>query len=53
MTDQAAGGTEAAVQGPKFEIVHQYIKDLSLEVPGAPQVFQTPTLTATSGAVGV
>lgn len=41
MTDQAAGGTEAAVQGPKFEIVHQYIKDLSLEVPGAPQVFQT------------
>ncbi len=41
MTDQAAGGAEGAAQGPRFEIVHQYIKDLSLEVPGAPQIFQT------------
>lgn len=40
MTDEAAGGAEGATQGPKFEIIHQYIKDLSLEVPGAPQVFQ-------------
>lgn len=43
MSDEAAGGAGTAVQGPKFEIVHQYIKDLSLEVPGAPQVFQTPS----------
>ena len=41
MTDQAGGGAEGAAQGPKFEIIHQYIKDLSLEVPGAPQIFQT------------
>lgn len=41
MTDEAAAGSEGAAQGPKFEIVHQYIKDLSLEVPGAPQIFQT------------
>lgn len=40
MTDEATAGAEAAAQGPKFEILHQYIKDLSLEVPGAPQVFQ-------------
>lgn len=41
MTDEAAAGSGGAVQGPKFEIIHQYIKDLSLEVPGAPQIFQT------------
>lgn len=40
MTDEATAGTGGAAQGPKFEILHQYIKDLSLEVPGAPQVFQ-------------
>jgi preprotein translocase subunit SecB len=41
MTDETAAGSEGAAQGPKFEIVHQYIKDLSLEIPGAPQVFRT------------
>ena len=41
MTDEAAAGSEGAAQGPTFEIVHQYIKDLSLEVPGAPQIFQS------------
>lgn len=41
MADEAAGGSEGAAQGQKFEIIHQYIKDLSLEVPGAPQIFQT------------
>ena len=41
MTDEATAGSQAAAQGPKFEIIHQYIKDLSLEVPGAPQVFQS------------
>lgn len=41
MTDEAAGGSEVAAQRPKFEIIHQYIKDLSLEVPGAPQIFQS------------
>lgn len=41
MTDEAAAGSGGAAQGPKFEIIHQYIKDLSLEVPGAPQIFQT------------
>ncbi|MBE9555514.1 MAG: protein-export chaperone SecB [Proteobacteria bacterium] len=40
MTDEAAAGSEGAAQGPKFEVIHQYIKDLSLEVPGAPQIFQ-------------
>jgi preprotein translocase subunit SecB len=40
MTDEAAAGSEGAAQGPTFEIVHQYVKDLSLEIPGAPQIFQ-------------
>ncbi len=55
MTDQAAGGAEGAAQGPRFEIVHQYIKDLSLEVPGAPQIFQTqsPPEVAVNVDVGV
>lgn len=43
MTDEAAAGSSSAAQGPRFEIIHQYIKDLSLEVPGAPQVFQSPS----------
>jgi preprotein translocase subunit SecB len=55
MTDEAAAGSEGAAQGPKFEIVHQYIKDLSLEVPGAPQIFQTqsPPEVAVNVDVGV
>ena len=55
MTDQTAGGAEGAAQGPRFEIVHQYIKDLSLEVPGAPQIFQTqsPPEVAVNVDVGV
>lgn len=43
MTEEAAAGSSGSGQGPKFEILHQYIKDLSLEVPGAPQVFQAPS----------
>lgn len=43
MTDETAGVPEGGAQAPQFEIMHQYIKDLSLEVPGAPQIFQTPS----------
>lgn len=53
MTDDNAGNGAAeatgaisgddATQGITFEIRHQYIKDLSFEVPGAPGVFATPT----------
>ncbi|MBE9552668.1 MAG: protein-export chaperone SecB [Proteobacteria bacterium] len=55
MTDEAAAGSEGATQSPKFEIIHQYIKDLSLEVPGAPQIFQTqsPPEVAVNVDVGV
>lgn len=55
MTDVAAAGSTDAAQGPKFEIVHQYIKDLSLEVPGAPQIFQkqSPPEVAVNVDVGV
>ncbi len=53
MTDEAAAGSEGAAQGPKFEIVHQYIKDLSLEVPGAPQVFQAQSAPEVSVNVDV
>ncbi|UCH75425.1 MAG: protein-export chaperone SecB [Rhodospirillales bacterium] len=38
MTDETAAG--AAADAPRFHIVHQYIKDLSFEVPGAPQSFE-------------
>jgi len=38
MTDETAAG--AGGEAPRFHIVHQYIKDLSFEVPGAPQSFQ-------------
>lgn len=41
MSDESAGAT--AAPAPVFEIGHQYIKDLSFEVPGAPKVFETPT----------
>ncbi|MDH3229339.1 MAG: protein-export chaperone SecB [Alphaproteobacteria bacterium] len=37
MTDETAAG---AGEAPRFNIVHQYIKDLSFEVPGAPQSFE-------------
>ncbi len=37
MSDVPVGEGAGAVQAPTFEILHQYIKDLSLEVPGAPQ----------------
>jgi preprotein translocase subunit SecB len=52
MTEEAAGGRNVA-QGPKFEILHQYIKDLSLEVPGAPQIFQTQSAPEVSVKVDV
>ena len=45
MSDQAAGqqtpvaGAEAGAQQPIFQIEKLYVKDLSLEVPNAPQVF--------------
>lgn len=38
MNDEAAAGAGEAA--PSFNIVHQYIKDLSFEVPGAPEVFK-------------
>ena len=38
MTDETAAGTGG--EAPRFNIVHQYIKDLSFEVPGAPKVFE-------------
>ena len=41
MTDESAAG--AGSEAPRFHIVHQYIKDLSFEVPGAPQSFQGAT----------
>lgn len=34
-------GAAATAAGATFEIGHQYIKDLSFEVPGAPGVFRT------------
>ncbi len=41
MTDEspAAAPQDSAV-GPRFEIRHQYIRDLSFEVPDAPKVFE-------------
>ena len=37
--DQGAPGNEAAADQPQFQIEKLYVKDLSLEVPNAPQVF--------------
>lgn len=37
--DALSGATEAAVEGPSFTVEKIYVKDLSLEVPGAPAVF--------------
>ncbi|WP_420548457.1 protein-export chaperone SecB [Curvivirga sp.] len=36
--NQAEGAAEA--QAPAFQIIHQYLKDLSVEVPNAPHIFQ-------------
>jgi len=41
MTDETAAG--APGEAPRFHIVHQYIKDLSFEVPGAPQSLEGTT----------
>jgi preprotein translocase subunit SecB len=38
MSQEAQAGTEAADQ-PAFQIEKLYVKDLSLEVPNAPQIF--------------
>ena len=38
MSQEAQQGTDSAVQ-PSFQIEKLYVKDLSLEVPNAPQVF--------------
>jgi len=53
MTDEAAA--DAGAEAPSFDIVHQYIKDLSFEVPGAPQVFggSAPPEVAVNVDVGV
>ncbi len=40
-TTDTQGNETTNVQQPPFTIVHQYLKDLSVEVPNAPQVFQT------------
>jgi preprotein translocase subunit SecB len=48
MSEQAQqAGSDAAAQQPVFQIVKLYVRDLSLEVPNAPQVFmqeQSPQL---------
>ena len=36
---QAAGSDQASAPQPSFQIVKLYVKDISLEVPNAPQVF--------------
>jgi len=38
MTDETAAGADN--DAPRFNVVHQYIKDLSFEVPGAPESFE-------------
>ncbi len=42
MTDETAAG--AGGEAPRFNIVHQYIKDLSFEVPDAPKIFEGSTV---------
>jgi preprotein translocase subunit SecB len=37
--DQGAPGNDAAADQPLFQIEKLYVKDLSLEVPNAPQIF--------------
>ena len=37
--DAQFGATDAADTGPSFTVEKIYVKDLSMEVPGAPAVF--------------
>lgn len=39
-TDASAGAGDTGAPAVTFEIGHQYVKDLSFEVPGAPAVFE-------------
>lgn len=48
MSDEStpgAGAGGAAGGAATFEVGHQYIKDLSFEVPGAPRIFRTQQVT--------
>lgn len=40
--NQENNAADTTPQKPPFVVVHQYLKDLSVEVPNAPHVFQTP-----------
>lgn len=40
MSDTAENQAETTQQKPTFQVIHQYLKDLSVEVPNAPHVFQ-------------
>jgi preprotein translocase subunit SecB len=42
MTEQAPSNNNSAAQQPSLQIEKLYVKDGSLEVPGAPQVFTQP-----------
>lgn len=42
MTADETADTAAAPQLPAFSVLAQYVKDLSLENPNAPQIFQAP-----------
>jgi preprotein translocase subunit SecB len=47
MSEPVANGAAAEANGPTFSVEKIYVKDLSFEVPGAPQVFNEqgqPTL---------
>jgi len=45
MTDEALNGAAAPTQvaGPQFTVEKIYVKDVSFEVPGAPQIFSETT----------
>lgn len=45
MSDEALNGATApaAAEGPQFTVEKIYVKDVSFEVPNAPQVFNDPT----------
>ncbi len=45
MSDEALNGATApaAAEGPQFTVEKIYVKDVSFEVPNAPQVFNEPT----------
>ena len=40
MSEPVANGAAAEANGPTFSVEKIYVKDLSLEAPGAPQVFR-------------